>query len=216
MYQPALWDFGDTLFLSPYADQGDAIWRSKDGITWRRARIPGLGSPAATDTFTVVNAIARGPGGYVAVGRRDDDSTNISEGRVWTSRDGVAWNGQAPEGVSGNSEGVPGTQELRLIGAADDGYVAFGWGQDGNMAWTSTDGMRWQAAKDPGLRRIALTAVAVLRSKETSWCSPCPATHRRHRSRSTAGLRSASGDRSTPSTPDGVSAPPPWPGRVPR
>src|SRR4029077_9573197 len=107
-------------------------------------------------------SVAHGSAGYVAVGTQSNDDKETTEGRVWTSRDGAAWNGQAPEGVAGNSEGVHGSEELTLVGAADDGYVAFGSGPDGRMAWTSTDGMHWQRATDPGLNQIARTVVGLV------------------------------------------------------
>ena len=162
MYQPVLWDFGDVLLLNPYPDEGDQLWRSDDGVSWHRVDIPGLGSNEETGDFARVASVAHGPGGYVAVGAFSNDDTDRYEGRVWTSRDGRAWNGQAPEGVAGNSEGVNDSQELTLVGAADDGYIAFGSTPDGRRAWTSTDGMQWHPATDPSLKRIARTVVGLV------------------------------------------------------
>lgn len=162
MYEPALWDFDDALFLNPYPNEGDELWRSSDGLTWSRADVPGLVQDEDTGDFVSLTSVAHGSGGYVAVGTLSNSDTQTFEGRVWTSRDGIAWNGQAPEGVAGTTEGVTGSAELTLVGAADDGYLAFGSGPDGRMAWTSADGMRWQPATDPSLKKIARTVVGLV------------------------------------------------------
>ena len=162
MSQATLWDFDDLLLLNPDPDEGDQLWRSNDGISWHRVHIPGLGTNEETGDYASVRSVAHGSGGYVAVGDFGNDDAETYEGRVWTSRDGSAWNGQAPEGVAGNSEGVNGSQELTLVGAADDGYIAFGSTPDGRRAWTSTDGMQWHPATDPSLKRIARTVVGLV------------------------------------------------------
>lgn len=162
VYEPVLWDFGDVLLLNPYPDEGDQLWRSDDGVSWRRVQVPGLGRNEDTGDFASVTSVTHGSAGYVAVGSFSGGDDETFEGRVWTSRDGIGWNGQSPEGVAGNSEGVYGSTELTLVGAADDGYIAFGSGPDGRAAWTSTDGMQWRPATDPGLKRIARTVVGLV------------------------------------------------------
>ena len=162
MYQPALWDFDGALFLNPYPDEGDQLWRSEDGVGWRLVHLPGLVQNLDTGEFASVTSVAQGSRGFVAVGQFSKGETQTFEGRVWTSRDGIAWSGQAPEGVEGNAEGMNGSVGLTLVGAADDGYLAFGAGSDGRMAWTSADGMRWQPATNPNLKQIARTVVGLV------------------------------------------------------
>ncbi|MQY03362.1 hypothetical protein [Actinomadura macrotermitis] len=105
---------------------------SPDGATWAKA--PAMdGAP---------QAVAAGPGGYVAVG------TGRGAAAVWRSADLKTWTrGTAARGV------LAGPLRLRDVAAAGQGYVAVGARRSGDAdvpaVLTSPDGATWTAATAP-------------------------------------------------------------------
>jgi len=96
------------------------------GETWTALAFPGFGAE--------VNDIAVGGPGFVAVGKAP---LNIpSQGAVWTSVDGVTWDGPQGPGVFGDTPlyAIESWQGGLILGGADGDRAAF---------WTSTDGLTW-------------------------------------------------------------------------
>ena len=125
-----------------------AVWQS-NGVTWSRV------APDPT-TFggpgnQVMNRVARGGPGFVAVGfsTTADGSTN---GAVWTSKDGAAWS-RAPDDPT--VFGGAGDQRIRGVTAFNSGLVAVGFdtgnGSKDAAVWTS-DGVTWsRVPADPAV-----------------------------------------------------------------
>lgn len=135
---------------------GPAVWRSRDGVQWRRSALPGPGS--AADVVTAHGSR------LVVVGTVGSDS---AKPYAWVSRDrGVHWSGHAVpvrKGSTGDTAPV-------AVLWTRSGYVAVASaGPDGHRVtamWTSPDGARWHAVTvtDPRLhgagQRTPVTAVA--------------------------------------------------------
>lgn len=122
----ALVAIGETAFA------GRRLFYSKDGVAWR----PAPAKPFASRAYlvTVINALAYGRSGFVAVGQ-----VNCGEGcepgaTVWTSRDGAVWarSGRIPP------PSKTALLSLNSVVARSRGYLAFG-----SAIWRSTDGRRW-------------------------------------------------------------------------
>ena len=98
--------------------------------------------------FSVVNALAHGTAGVVAVGTQfDAPLPNLGplpphEGRVWLSNDGLQWQDVTPTGVFGS------VSLDHAVAAPNGSFVVFGFGPD-TRAWTSPDGQAWTEFPSP-------------------------------------------------------------------
>jgi hypothetical protein len=133
---------GDTLVAVGIRALGDgssgdskedpAAWVSTDaGATWRQATGTGF-------TDGVIEDVAFGPGGWVAVG---SDGYTTRGAAVWTSPDGLRWT---------RVTGQPALKNGRMsnILATGPGYMAVGNSISGApevraAVWTSPDGVHW-------------------------------------------------------------------------
>jgi hypothetical protein len=111
-----------------------AVWRSADGIAWRRivedqafagARIMGLASTDRT---------------IVAVGGTDRDAG--PPGVAWTSQDGEHWKRVA--------SASPASGPMRAVTAVGAAFIAVGLNADdtGAAVWSSRDGIEWLAVPE--------------------------------------------------------------------
>lgn len=108
---------------------GATVWTSVDGLGWRRS--------ATLGDATMLDVVVGGPG-LVATGATGGPH---SEGRVWTSRDGITWTA---------ATGLP-PGELSTLAGQGRILVGAGWGP---TVWQSQDGLSWTSAPDQtALRR---------------------------------------------------------------
>lgn len=118
---------------------GPAAWVSDDGIAWRAATIEAPGA-------AVMNAVARGPVGLVAVGNDADSMGGIS----WSSTDGVAWSALTADPALQN--GGSRIQVLAVTWAQTQfvagGHRNFGTQRGTAVIWTSPDGRAWTRAPE--------------------------------------------------------------------
>lgn len=154
---------------------GAAIWTAPDGLQWTRAQVPG--------TRGWLSDAVHGSRGWLAVGRASGTSLTPL---VVTSQDGLAWQkaafpaGPPPVAAATGPSGyvVVGPRgswrstDLRtwkragLDGVPSDvtataaTYVAVGARAKAPAVWTSSDGMKWTAAKLPSGFTAPLTEVA--------------------------------------------------------
>jgi hypothetical protein len=98
--------------------------------------------------FSVVNGLAHGNAGVVAVGTQyDAPLPNLGpppphEGRVWLSSDGLQWQDVTLSGVFGN------VSLNHVVAAPNGSFVVFGFGPD-TRAWSSPDGQAWTEFASP-------------------------------------------------------------------
>lgn len=148
---------------------GDTIWRSADGISWKRvARKP----PAAWEGYEHAPlGVASGSGDYLlAASERGDDRTTLgttTAGEPWTVLDGFP--GEGAEVVAGAAP-LEGRTRWVLAGASgcdvDEGCGG------GPTIWSSADGVDWTAtvlpvgpgvaAAEPGDPPVQVAAVTSL------------------------------------------------------
>lgn len=127
-----------------------AAWLSSDGRAWTRARI----ERTESDGFSVLNDIAVGDYGLVAVGGVDLDweSSGLgsstprptAEPALWFSTDGTVWN-RAPDPTSESELRATADGSLTVIASGRGGVVAIGGGAVGPVVWASQDGSEWHA-----------------------------------------------------------------------
>jgi hypothetical protein len=101
-----------------------AVWTSTDGKTW---------SPAAADASfsgALMNSVAAGGPGFVAVGKDDNGAA------VWSSTDGASWK---------EEPAVPGAAGAQMLAVSASGgrFVAVGYDSNTALVWTSKDGLTW-------------------------------------------------------------------------
>jgi hypothetical protein len=127
---------------------GDAK-RSTGAVTWR-ATDPDRWERSPTDEVldgAVMNAVAAGPQGFVAVGNDADSQRAVA----WRSDDGMTWT-RAPEASALENYGL--RIEMRAVAWTPAGYVAgghllFGTQFPAAVVWTSPDGLIWTRAREP-------------------------------------------------------------------
>jgi hypothetical protein len=141
----------DGTYLAIGTAQERRILRSADGRTWTvEPGDPGL-LAAPTNHIALVDGIAEGSEGLVAVGAMALDDISSGDARAWTSPDGVTW--QAAE-VSDATDAA-----MEAVADGPKGFVAVGSDgfPGGNVqlpgaravaVWTSDDGTRWTRAAD--------------------------------------------------------------------
>jgi hypothetical protein len=152
---------------------------SDNGATWiLDPRDPGL-LAAPADHLTIVNGLASGAHGLVAVGA--SALFDISSGLVqaWTSSGGLHWTAAARIGGDSNAA-------MDAVVAGPDGYVAVGSdgfpganiqlpGAHGAATWSATDGARWVRAPDQAsLAGAIMTGVARTENGYVAWGENIP------------------------------------------
>jgi hypothetical protein len=116
------------------------VWYSEDGIRWNRVESePELGGGGTQ----IMNAVAAGDNGVVAVGFETIDNKNNAA--VWFSKDGVNWV-RIPE--IGTTFGDSNNQIMQHVTAFDNGFVAVGVEKTDTeirgAVWLSPNGVAWQ------------------------------------------------------------------------
>jgi hypothetical protein len=116
-------------------------WRSTDAEHWERS-----GADDALDE-AVMNSVAAGPQGIVAVG----SDVNSQRAVAWRSDDGATWT-RSPDAPSLENHGL--RIEMRAVAWTPAGYVAgghllFGTQYPTAVVWTSPDGAAWTRANEP-------------------------------------------------------------------
>jgi hypothetical protein len=147
-------------------DVDAAVWRSNDGIAWRRVA---AGDEAmGGDTVPQwMNAVVAGGPGFVAVGQEGFDFLGVDEwtpgdeipadGRahvtenvaaVWTSPDGETWTRAESQPALEHPDGtVTGWATMFDVTTQASGLVAVGrnvGNDEGAAVWLSPDGLSWQ------------------------------------------------------------------------
>jgi hypothetical protein len=110
------------------------VWTSADGRAW---------TPVADDEdafvgsgFAVVEAVAAGGPGYVAVGWENPAGSDTNA-VVWVSEDGRSWSRVEDPDLLGSPEGGTATDMVGVL-QVDSGLIAFG-----SAVWVSPDGTDW-------------------------------------------------------------------------
>lgn len=164
----------DGAYLAVGHGQEARILSSPDGRTWTvEPGDPGL-LEASAQHVSLVNAVAEGAHGFVAVGATALDDISGGDARAWTSSDGVRWQ------VAGPSIGMR-DAEILAVTAGLDGYVAVGSdgfpggntqlpGARGAAAWTSADGRAWtRVAGQTSFAGAIMSGVRRVESGYVAW-----------------------------------------------
>ena len=112
------------------------VWISTDGIRWQRLDDRGVFGGQGSQ---LINAVAAGPRGVVAVGREEiGGEINYA---VWYAGNGVDWS-RVPADVQ------PGAQEMLGVAALDNGFLAVGREETDTeirgAVWYSPNGVEWE------------------------------------------------------------------------
>lgn len=140
-------------------DRGEfvgAIWTSTDGRTWERIDQNSEVFASNTDSDVVIQDVAAGPGGFVAVG--SDGGTEVA---VWHSSDGLLWTRAATADQPFDYIGSLGSVDALGTGWVIAGPHGFSDATGGTVTlWTSPDGATWDRVHsvDPG---YAMSVVAI-------------------------------------------------------
>jgi hypothetical protein len=122
-------------------------------MSWSQAS-----SQAAFGLNDAMWRVIEGGPGLLAVGSVDGGG-GYTDGAVWASADGLAWErvGDPTEfrGVEDTTIGSDRNQVIMSIASGPGGYVAVGWvdrraGDVDPAIWFSTDGMDWRRVRDTG------------------------------------------------------------------
>jgi hypothetical protein len=136
-------------YTSRVAQKAATFWRSADGVEWSRVAVPALSGQSEVTGI----AAAQAGGVVVAVGISGDERRGDSA--VWRSADGGAtWQAAAGDSPAGG--------RMLSLAAGSNGFTAVGENTDQTsaMAWTSADGLGWQAAPpQPALGNYGLEMV---------------------------------------------------------
>jgi hypothetical protein len=139
----------------------EAMWRSSDGIAWRRTDI------AAAFGGGFVSEIEAGSAGYIATG------SLVASDAIWTSTDGVAW--KSVDLASKTFKGML----VQNATAFSGGYVIAGsvmspdsgcgsWIYLTPSLWFSPDGRTWTRDNVPGVKAGAAAWMKVGRISDTA------------------------------------------------
>ncbi len=147
---------------------------SDDGATWvLDPADPGLVA-APANHLTLVDGLASGPNGLVAVGASALDDFSSGEPRAWTSADGLRWHVAAR--VTGDANA-----EIRAVVGGKLGYIAVGSdgfpganvqlpGAHGAATWISSDGASWvRAQNQAAFTGAIMTGVAATPRGFVAW-----------------------------------------------
>ncbi|HSG79504.1 MAG TPA: hypothetical protein VLD62_07995, partial [Acidimicrobiia bacterium] len=145
-----------SMFVSsnpPLPNGNAAVWVSADGTTWARTSETTLES----DGYQVMQGVAAGPGGLVAVGSTvtDPGAGGLGRAAAWTSDDGLTWtpvpDADLPQPPPPDEPGIPASAGMTDVVWWSDRFVAVGatlpeWGfsdYSKPAIWTSPDGRSW-------------------------------------------------------------------------
>lgn len=129
--------FGGTGAGAPVAATADID--VTHGLTW--SRLPHHPAIFGGGFEQVMNSVAPGGPGLVAVGQSGPGEDGEGRAAVWTSPDGVAWS-RVP-----HDEAVFGRAVMSSVTAGGPGLVAVGT-SDEAAVWTSADGVVWSRVPD--------------------------------------------------------------------
>ncbi len=151
-------------------DVDAAVWRSNDGIAWRRVAV-GDEAMGGDTVPQRMNAVVAGGPGFVAVGQEGFDFLGVDEwtpgdapgdvlthvtenvAAVWTSPDGETWTRvESQPSLEHPGGAVTGWSRMFDVTAQGSSLVAVGrdfWDPPGGMpegaaVWLSPDGLSWQ------------------------------------------------------------------------
>ncbi len=123
-----------------------AVWVSADGLDWEKVGDPevfvGVTNQFGSNRIQVIQDVAAGPGGYVAVGWADSGTGDVDP-PIWFSPDGFEWERVTPHGEM--------VEDLAFASVVVDGtgFVAIG-----TEVWRSPDGRTWTRIDQQGFEDI--------------------------------------------------------------
>ena len=130
-------------------------WTSPDGQTWTRHAVPTLGDGIEWERMT---AVVRTGDGFLAGGSVGPELGD-RRARLWRSADGAAWTPVPDEPSFGGAEVSALLSDA--TGAIALGRTGTGQRWTGSVAWSSSDGLHWQAADPTGALRDGLAVALV-------------------------------------------------------
>ena len=141
---------------SATATRTASLWRSSDGVTWKRAIVP---VPDGSSEVTGIAALSASD--LIAVGIVGDERRGSAA--VWQSNDGgTTWSAIAsPSFAAGR---------MLAVAAGHGGVAAVGelQQQTGAAAWFSVDGSAWAVSSGPGLDNGGLQMVMMAVGRSAS------------------------------------------------
>jgi hypothetical protein len=176
--EPAAFAFDGGVGIAVGTEAGaGVVWSSPDGRTWTRTPASATLGPSGDELAIHLDAVAHGPAGYVALGRRFLGPGPYGNDRgplVFWSPDGRSWERDSVASFIG-------AFPADIVVVADR-YVISGPNCDpdcdrGATVWTSTNGRSWSKSSAPGdgrWRYAGLAAVpdaAILAGTEAGGCT---------------------------------------------
>jgi len=127
------------------------VWTRAEGQDWER--VPHDEAVFGGPGKQVMNAVAAGGPGLVAVGYAEEADGELGGAAVWTSANGLIWERVPHDEVV---FGGPGMREMTGVAAGGPGLVAVGIerptggesGEADGAVWTSADGRNWLRVPD--------------------------------------------------------------------
>ena len=133
------------------SDQNATVWTLVGG-RWRSVCGAECGdgvSGGGHHGQTMYDVVARGGGGFVAVGYDLNDADLHFDAAVWTSPDGLRWS-RAPNDGGALGTGNDFDQVMNAVTETPSGLlVAVGRDRGAGAVWTSTDGAKWTRISIP-------------------------------------------------------------------
>jgi photosystem II stability/assembly factor-like uncharacterized protein len=164
----------DGSYLAVAYGQEARVITSSDGRTWTvEPGDPGL-LEASSDHSSIVEGVAEGATGFVAVGANVLFDGSSGDARAWTSADGIRW--QAAEPPKSFTDA-----SMESMVAGPDGFVAVGSdgypganiqlpGARGAAVWSSADGRSWaRAPAQASFVGAIMTGVRTTSSGYVAW-----------------------------------------------
>ena len=130
----------------------DAVWTSRDGITWTRTHLASIVPDLEPEAYLWLQ-LASGEYGFVALGeafppREPDGSVVLGRPVGFFSPDGITW--ETVDVTPFVAEGV-GTEfgHVHRVGWGGGRYVALGWNPatEQDVQWESDDGRTWSVVE---------------------------------------------------------------------
>lgn len=170
---------GGYLALAVASGGGPRFLTSSDGRAWTIEPPDAAILAAPPERQSVVNGIAFGSAGYVAVGAVANGDLSGGDARAWTSTDGVHWRTSPAPGESTNAT-------MFAVVAERGGYLAVGTdgypgqnsqmpGAHGAAVWRSANGVDWvRLPFQPSFVGGAMTGVVATSGGYVAWGSLIP------------------------------------------